>query len=405
MKNIAYLLFITLLFIGCSKKPKVEIDTEQKTMNELKQELQHIKLTCESDTSGSKKKNAKILFDELPRTYLSRSGFDKLPNWDDENYISALNSFVNSCKTSKTRKMYKKLCKKAKKAQNAKQFLQNEFAPYEINTRDGRQKGLLTGYYEPHLKGSLEKKGKYKYPIYETPKDLITVDLGSVYPQLKNLRLRGRLEGNKLVPYYTRKETKSRHVKANVICYTDSKIDRFFLEIQGSGRVTLDNGETIFIGYDNQNGHRYRAIGRYLVKKKALKLEEVSLQTIRAWLEKNPKKMDEVLNYNKSVVYFKRREQPATGSLGVKLTPKRSIAVDRRYIPLGSMLYLNAELKKRESISKVVLAQDTGGAIKGSIRADLFLGYGKNAMEVAGELKAPLQLWLLLPKEAKVKNI
>ena len=405
MKLLLYIPIIILLFLGCSKEPKVEPKIDQKSINEFKQELDHIKLICDTNSSGKKDKNAKILFDKLPRTYLSKSGFDKLPNWDDENYISALNSFVNSCKTSKTKKMYKKLCKKATKAQNAKLFLQNEFEPYKINTKDGKEKGLLTGYYEPQLRGSLVRKGKYKYPIYETPKDLIIVDLGSVYPQLKNLRLRGRLKGNKLIPYYTRKETKSGHVNADVICYTDSKVDRFFLEIQGSGRVTLDTGETIFLGYDNQNGHRYRAIGRYLVKKKALKLEDVSLQTIRAWLDKNPKRMDEVLNYNKSVVYFKRREQSATGALGVKLTPKRSIAVDRRYIPLGSMLYLNAELKKHENISKVVLAQDTGGAIKGSIRADLFLGYGKNAMEVAGELKAPLKLWILLPKEDKIKNI
>ncbi|MDQ7062116.1 MAG: MltA domain-containing protein [Sulfurimonas sp.] len=251
--------------------------------------------------------------------------------------------------------------------------------------------------YEVHLK----KTKKYKYPIHETPQDLIIVDLSSIYPKLKNYRLRGKIEGNKLVPYDTRKQSSSKHVPSKIIAYTDSKIDLFFLEIQGSGRVQLDDGKTLYIGYDNQNGHRYRAIGRYLVKIGALKLKNVSLQSIRSWLDKHPSRVNEVLNYNKSVVYFKERENPASGSLGLCLTATRSIAVDRRYIPLGSMLYLNAQIQE-EQVSKIVLAQDTGGAIKGAIRADMFLGCGSESREKAGKLKSPLELWILLPKNKKV---
>mgnify|MGYP000335901376 CR=1 FL=1 len=173
---------------------------------------------------------------------------------------------------------------------------------YKINTKRGKQEGLLTGYYEPQLNGSLKKTKKYKYPIYETPKDLIIVDLSSIYPHLKNYRLRGKINGNKLVPYDTRKQSLSKHVPAKVISYTDSKIDLFFLEVQGSGRIKLKSGRVMYIGYDNQNGHRYRAIGKYLVRIGALKLKEVSLQSIRAWLKKNPYRVNEVLNYNKSVV-------------------------------------------------------------------------------------------------------
>lgn len=386
MKHIIYILVIIFTFFGCSGGPEVT----------QKDETQSIEPTP--------KKSAKILFANLPRTYLLKSDFEKLPNWQKENYISALNSFINSCQSSKTQEIYKDLCKKAKDAQNAKEFLQQEFKPYEINTKDGDDEGLLTGYYEPHINASLTKKGKYQYPIYATPEDLITVDLSSIYPSLKHYRLRGRVEGNKLIPYYTRKETKSKHIKADVICYCDSKLDRFFLEVQGSGKVKLDTGETMYIGYDNQNGHRYRAIGRYLVAKKALKLEDVSLQSIKKWLMQNPDKIDEVLNYNKSVVYFRKEDDAASGSLGIKLTPKRSIAVDRRYIPLGSMLYLNAELDDN-NISKVVLAQDTGGAIKGAIRADIFLGDTKEAESLAGELKAPLKLWILLPKNVEVSSL
>lgn len=346
----------------------------------------------------------KVMFDFLPKTHLVQSTFNSLPNWENEDYDDALANFINSCKSKKTKQMYEDLCLKAENTKLAKTFLQEEFLPYRINTEDGEEEGLLTGYYEPQLYGSLEKTQKYKYPIYTTPKDLIIVDLSSIYPDLKNYRLRGKIEGNKLVPYDTREQSSSKHIESDVICYTDSKIDLFFLEVQGSGRVVLENGETIFIAYDNQNGHKYKSIGKYLVNIGALSMEEVSLQTIRAWLKENPSRIDEVLNHNSSVVYFKQDKQPASGSLGVCLTASRSIAVDRRYIPLGSMLYLNAKIAN-EDVSKIVLAQDTGGAIKGAIRADMFLGTGNDAMNTAGELKSPLELWILLPKNKKVSNI
>jgi len=358
MKKLAYLFLIVVLFVSCSKKPE-------------------------------------IVSKSMPNTYLLQSSFEKLPQWNNENYDEALSSFINSCRTKRTKKLYPSLCQKAQSATNSRKFLESEFTPYEINTKDGDKDGLLTGYYEPQLKGSLTKSSRYKYPIYTTPSDLIVVDLSSIYPDLKNYRLRGKIEGNRLVPYNSRAYSNGEN--SEVICYVDSKIDLFFLEIQGSGRVLLDNDELIFIGYDNQNGHRYRAIGRYLVALEELKLKDVSLQSIRAWLDANPSRVDEILNYNESVVYFKRRSKAATGSLGLELTPSRSVAVDRKYIPLGSMLYLNANIDSK-NVSKVVVAEDTGGAIKGAIRADMFLGFGTEAMEVAGKLKSPLKLWVFLPK-------
>ena len=367
MKYILSILLTIILFLGCSNQPQVQ-------------------------------KNV-VIFEKLPKTNLIKSDFTKLPNWEKENYENLLATFLYNCKTSKTKKLYKQLCKKAKYIDSTfKIFIENEFTPYQVVTKSGEKDGLLTGYYEAELKGSLTKTKKYRYPIYETPDDLIVVDLSSIYPNLKNYRLRGRVVDNKLIPYYTRGESLSKKIPAKVICYTDSKIDLFFLEIQGSGRVILEGGKTIFIGFDNQNGHRYRAIGRYLVKIGALKLKDVSLQTIRKYLDENPSKVDEVLNYNKSVVYFKQRKNPASGALGVKLTPNRSIAVDRSYIPLGSMLYLDSKIDNKE-VDRVVFAQDTGVAIKGAIRADMFLGHTKEAMEIAGELKSPLKLWILLPKD------
>ncbi len=366
MKFSTYFLIITLLFFGCSTKHKVFVET-------------------------------------LPQTYLLKSDFGSLPNFDKENYNVVLEGFKNNCRSSKAKKLYATLCDLAQSTSNPKEFLENNFTPYLVSTKEGEVKGLLTGYYEPELKASLTKSDVYKYPLYETPDDLIIVDLSTIYPELKNYRLRGRVVDNKLVPYDTREEAKEKGVNADVICYCDSQIDKFFLEIQGSGKVQLDDNSSIYVGYDNQNGHKYRAIGRYLVEIKALKLEDVSLQSIKKWLEENPTRVDEVLNYNKSMVYFKQRKQGATGALGLELTPKRSVAVDRRYIPLGSMLYLHANIQEQE-FSKLVFAQDTGGAIKGAVRADLFLGTGKKALEIAGKLKSDLQLWILLPKEDKDKT-
>ncbi len=411
MKLTPIILITTLLvFVACSHKPEVAPKKEIEMSSELKQCVEDNVTKSDDSTEEEgddalKEENAqRVSCSSLPKTHLIKSDFRELPNWEKEDHDSALNSFVNSCRTKKTQKMYSDICTKAKGVKNPKEFLEKEFEPFEIKNENTKQEGLLTGYYEPHLHASLTKHGKYQYPIYNTPDDLITVELSSIYPALKDYRLRGKLKGNKIVPYYTRKETNSNHINADIICYADSKVDIFFLEIQGSGRITLDNGETMFLGFDNQNGHKYRAVGRYLVKIQALKLEDVSLQNIKKWLDENPSRVDEVLNYNESVVYFEQRDQAATGSLGLELTPNRSIAVDQRYIPLGSMLYLNAKSQK-QSMNKVVMAQDTGGAIKGAVRADMFLGHGEEAMNIAGELKAPLKLWILLPKNVQVSSL
>jgi len=366
MKYIVSFLIIFVLFTGCSQKEYVK--------------------------HGS-----------MPKTNLICSEFGSLPNWEEEDYDIALRDFKNSCQSGRTKDIYKDLCHKAEDINSSshdesKEFFISNFSLYEIHTDEGEKEGLLTGYYEPYLKGSLTKHDQYIYPIYATPKDLVVVDLSSVYSDLKHFRLRGRLEGNKLVPYYTRKESAKVDIDAEVLCYVDNKVDLFFLEVQGSGRILLDNNETIFIGYDNQNGHKYSSIGKYLVEQGEIPMEQISLQSIRKWFRENPSRIDEVLNYNDSVVYFKKKEQPATGSLGLELTPRRSIAVDKRYIPLGSMLYCNAE-QDSAKFSHIVQAQDTGGAIKGEVRADMFLGFGDEARNVAGRLKAPLKLWIFLPKD------
>jgi len=326
----------------------------------------------------------------------SNVALSSLPKIADENYEEIINSFINNCKTSKAQALYKNLCQEAKETTNAQKFLHDNFTIQRLNAEDS----LLTGYYEPQLNGSLTQSEKYPYPIYSTPKDLIVVDLGSVYPELKGYRLRGRLKGQKLVPYYRRDELQNNKIDCEVICYCDSKIDLFFLEVQGSGRIKLENGEVIYVGYDNQNGYPYKSIGKYLIKKGEIPQDDISLQSIKEWFKENPSRVDEVLNYNPSVVFFAKREQGATGALGIELTPLRSVAVDKKYIELGSMLYLSASSDELD-LNRVVFAQDTGGAIRGGVRADMFLGFGKNAGKIAGKLKAPLKLWIFKPKKSE----
>jgi membrane-bound lytic murein transglycosylase A len=332
--------------------------------------------------------------EKIDNTYVMKRDFQSLPSWQKIDYEKSLNIFLNNCKTKKAKNIYKSLCQDATKALDAKAFFENNFTPFEIYTKNHENEGLLTGYYEPKLNGSMVKTDRYKYPIYTTPKDLIEVDLDSIYPDLKGYRLRGRLVDNKLVPYYPRAQKDK--IETDVICYVDSKIDLFFLEVQGSGRVELDDGSTIFVGYDNQNGHRYRSIGKYLIELNEIKREDISLQSIKKWLLENPDRIDEVLNYNSSLVFFEKNNSPATGSLGIELIASSSVAVDPKYIQLGTMLYVSSIIDDKE-FHTIVAAQDTGGAIKGSIRADLFLGHSEDAKESAGKLKSPLKLWIFLP--------
>ncbi len=330
---------------------------------------------------------------QIPESIYTKTTFSSLPNWQNQNHQKELEFFVQDCKNTKTKAIYKELCDKAELADDAKSFFTQNFTPYLVKNNITKENdGLLTGYYEPTLKGSLSKKTPYIYPIYSTPKDLIIVDLGSQYEELKKYRLRGKLNGNRLVPYDDRANIDKNGVDAKIICYVDSQIDLFFLEVQGSGVVKLDDGSSIYIGYENQNGHKYSSIGKYLIEKNELKSSNVSMQSIKEWLLKNPKRANEVLHQNRSKVFFTQKNTPAIGAMGVVLTSNRSIAVDSEFINLGSLLYISA---RDDNFAKdtIVVAQDRGGAIKGSNRADLFL----DDEALAGRLKARLNMFLLLP--------
>jgi len=345
-------------------------------------------------------KKREVIVAKLPNTQLTPTTFDKLPDFYEDNFDEVMKLFRQDCKTKQATYIYEGLCKEAKNVTQSKAFIIKNFSPFIINNEKDDNTGLLTGYYEAQINASYTQSQRYKYPIYATPKDLVTVDLSTVYPELKHYNLRGRLKGNKLIPYYSREESKLYDINASVLCYCDSQIDKFFLEIQGSGVAHLDDGSLINLRYSNRNGQKYRSIGKYLVTHGEMQANEVSLQSIKKWLIAHPSRVDEVLNYNKSLIFFSKTKQGITGALGLELTPKRSIAVDKRYISLGSMLYLHANLNS-SMINKIVFAQDTGSAIKGEVRADLFVGGGNEALKLAGHLKAPLKLWIILPKNIK----
>ena len=344
-----------------------------------------------------------------PEAVFRVSAWSELPGWREDNVAEAWSALAASCTVLRSRETWREPCAAAARAGNpgadaARQFFEQHFTPYRVASTDSGEEGLITGYYEPLLRGSRKADARYRYPLYGVPDDLIVVELGDLYPELKNMRLRGRLEGRRLVPYPDRAQIDGADapLRGKEIVWVDDAIDLFFLQIQGSGRVQLDSGETIRVGYADQNGHPYRAIGRLLVERGELALEQTSMQSIKAWGRANPDRLPELLNANASYVFF--RELPASGAgppgaLGVPLTPRRSIAVDRRFIPMGAPVFIATTWPNTSRpLNRLMLAQDTGGAIRGPVRADFFWGYGEAAGQEAGRMKQRLRMWVLLPK-------
>ncbi|HEU4707885.1 MAG TPA: murein transglycosylase A [Methylophilaceae bacterium] len=283
-------------------------------------------------------------------------------------------------------------------------YLKQYFDVYQATTEDGSDTGLITGYYEPLLHGSRFKTNVYRYPLYGRPGDLITVDLSSLYPELKHKRVRGRLIGNKVVPYYDRREIEENDpLQGQEILWVDDIIDLFFLQIQGSGVVQLENGERVHVGYADQNGQAYSSIGRLLIEQGELTADKASMQGIKNWARNNTDKLRDLLYSNPSYVFF--RELPAglpgpLGALGVPIIGERSVAVDPRYIPLGAPILLSTTYpNSSKPLNRLMMAQDTGGAIKGGVRADFFWGAGAEAGKKAGAMKQQGKIWVLLPKD------
>lgn len=344
-----------------------------------------------------------------PTTWQQIDGFNQA-------YLSqAWPAWQQSCQALIKHSPWKNVCEKAYQMQNqfagtppeptVRTFFQTNFNVYQTTNIDGSTNGLITGYYEPSLQGSRTQSSSYPYPLYQEPNDLITVALDGLFPELRHKRVRGRLIGDQLVPYYTRAEIETEHspIKDKAFVYINDIIDVFFLQIQGSGLIQLDNGEQLHVGYANHNGFPYQSIGKKLIQDGELKASQASMQGIKNWARKHPEKLRDLLNTNPSYVFF--RELPTNlpgplGALGVPLLAEQAVAVDKKYVPLGAPVFLSTTApNSANTIKKLMMAQDTGGAIKGGVRADFYWGSGDSAGKKAGAMKQKGQLWVLLPKD------
>lgn len=347
----------------------------------------------------------------MPMSWFKPSSWDQLPGWQSDDPTLSWPALLQSCKGLRANSAWSAVCQAANAmpalpdGDAVRAFFQGGFQPWQALQPDGGQEGLVTGYYEPLLRGSRYYSYKYRFPVHGAPDDLLVVDLSALYPELKSLRLRGRLQGNKVVPYWSREEIEAgaAPVRGKELAWVDDPVELFFLQVQGSGRIKLENGETLRVGYADQNGHPYRSIGKWLVDNGELTLDKASMQGIKDWGRRNPDRLPALLNANPSYVFFRDLSSQTAGplgALGVPLTPERSIAVDPRAIPLGAPVWLaTTRPNSSEPLNRLVMAQDTGGAIRGNVRADFFWGFGDEAGKLAGAMKQKGRMWVLLPKD------
>jgi membrane-bound lytic murein transglycosylase A len=349
-----------------------------------------------------------------PAPLFTPVSFEALPGWQQDDLRQAWPAFQASCRALAARTEWKTACAAGRLVDPAdgaaiRRYFETYFVPNLVRAPDGSDAGLITGYYEPLLHGARKRGGAYQTPLYKVPDDLLTVDLASVYPNLKGMRLRGRLVGKTVVPYGSRADIERARIPGKELVWVDDPVEAFFLEVQGSGRVELDDtGETVRVAYADQNGHPYKAIGRWLVEQGELTPEQASAQGIKAWIAAHPERRQELLDVNPSYVFFKEERLPdpsvgPKGALGVPLTPGRSVAIDKTFLPLGVPLFLSTtEPASDVPLQRLVMGQDTGGAIRGAVRADFFFGFGAEAADNAGRMKQRGQIWALLPKSTAV---
>jgi len=344
-----------------------------------------------------------------PAPLFTPVAFDTLPGWRQDDLRQAWPAFLASCRALAAKPDWKSACAAGKLVDAAdteaiRRYFEAHFVPNLVRAADGSDAGLVTGYYEAALRGARQRGGAYQTPLYKVPDDLITVDLASVYPSLKGMRLRGRLSGKTVVPYGTRAEIERARIPGKELMWVDDPVEAFFLEVQGSGRVSLEGGDTVRVAYADQNGHPYKAIGRWLVEQGELTPEQATAQGIKAWIAAHPARRQELLNVNPSYIFFREERLPdpgvgPKGALGVPLTPSRSVAIDPAFLPLGAPIFLSTTEPASETpLQRLVMGQDTGGAIKGAVRADFFFGFGPQAADNAGRMKQRGQIWALLPR-------
>ncbi len=359
------------------------------------------------------------------RRVLVPASFADLPGWADDRVAEALPALRRSCDVFSRRETsapvgpdgiggtagdWRELCDELPSATDdhtTRELVERHLLPVQVRNNEV-ETGLFTGYYEPSLSGSREFSETYSVPLFRKPSDLLSIDLADFSERYEGSRISGRIGDGTFKPYYERAEIDAGALEGRELelVWVDDAVDAFFLHIQGSGRVALAEGGEMRVGYGGQNGRPYYAIGRELVERGALTLEEVSLQSIRAWLAENPEEAAAVMATNPSFVFFRELEgEGPLGTMGVALTPGRSLAIDRSLLPLGAPVWIDGSAPSADGngdqvLRRLMVAQDTGGAIKGPVRGDVFWGHGADAEAIAGHMKHEGRLWLLLPRVA-----
>lgn len=365
------------------------------------------------------------------------ASYQALPEWSQQSFGESLEAFKVSCHKLQSQPSWQAVCQQAqhtgKSHHHAKKFFEQYFTPWQIS-QNGQLAGTVTGYYEPMLLGDTKQTTQARFPIYGIPDDFIVVPISSTQQQgtvrvrltnknsgviaadgrysanlsafplnNKTKAIKGRIEGNQFVPYYTRAQINAGALngKAPILGYANDPVELFFLHVQGSGQLQTPDGRMIRLGFANKNDYPYVSIGKYMANKGYLPLAQTSMQGIKAWLQQHPQQLAEVLGQNPSYVFFRASTEPAsgpTGALGVPLTSGYSAAVDSHFISLGAPLFLaTTHPANGYGLNRLIMAQDTGSAINGAVRVDYFWGYGDEAGALAGKMKFPGYVWQLLP--------
>ncbi len=330
-----------------------------------------------------------VLFPD--KLVLNQISYDQLPRWQEEQHEEIIQLFSQSCHLLKTTDIagipiseivWTSRCQEAKELStsvDARQWIEAHFTPYEL-TSSYKEKGLLTGYFIPEIRGSLVKTPLYNIPVYGLPKDMKEDE-----PYMARARI----------------ETGAIKDKADILLWVDDPVALFFLHIQGSGRVRLVDGSVRQLQYAGKNGQPYTSIGRILKEKEWIDPENVTMQSIKKWLYANPEQAKDIMWQNDSYVFFtlEQADSMPKGAAGFPLFPDRSVAVDNRLLPYGLPVYLDTRTVDDVALSRLFFALDTGGAIRGTLRGDIFFGAGERAAYLAGGQDAKGSWYVLLPEE------
>jgi len=358
MKNTLFLL-IALLLIGCGPEPTKQLNT-------------------------------------ISYGNYTESSFEKIPSWEDENFAEVFKLFEKSCQHINSNELFKVVCANTKTSTSPREFFEKNFTPF-ITLSDDR---LVTGYYEPILYGSLKRSKTFAYPVYGVPNDMFKIDLLATYQKEFSKPLRGHIVNKKIKPYFSRAQINKGAIKSKPICYVDDKIDLYFLQEYGSGRIVLENKKNIYLGFADHNGQPYHSIEKEMLNKKLIKEKELSPKKMRDYLRKNSSKQNEIFQTNANYTFFQQYKEKEMGTLGMPLEVKRSVAVDKRSIPLGMPIFISMkEPLQEKKINTMMFAHDTQNNLKGDAHISIFYGSGKSARNKAEATHEKFNFWILVPND------